>query len=332
MLEKSDLRYYDYSELSREGDLSGFSPDSVAKFYRKDAITMPTTSKYKLIGYPLSHSLSPFIHERLFQLSRKNSIYDLYSISQQDFDANIDSLLENDGFNVTIPYKMQIMDHLDKIDEKAKLYNSVNTVNCGQENVGYNTDCYGFLHGIHSMGTSLKDGPVLLLGAGGSAHMIATEAVLAGAKLTIAVRAQSLHKGEQLRAQLMNVNAAAYIRVVDISQVSGSYNLIVNATPVGMFPHVNECPISEEVVKSANYVYDLIYNPIQTNLLKLAEENGKGWANGLSMLVWQAVYAHKIWYQAEFRTEDIEQLIRDAEQAILHHFSSKTSDRSSKLS
>ena len=289
-------------------------------------------STFKLIGYPLSHSLSPFIHERLFQLSHKNSIYDLYAISQQDFDANIDSLLENDGFNVTIPYKMQIMKHLDKIDEKARLYNSVNTVNCGKENIGYNTDCYGFLQGIHSMGTSLQEGSVLLLGAGGSAHMIATEAVLAGAKLTIAVRAQSIHKGQQLQAQLMNVNAAAHIQVVDISKISGSYHLLINATPVGMFPHLNECPVSEEVVKSVDYVYDLIYNPIQTTLLKLAEKNGKKYANGLSMLVWQAVYAHKIWYQAEFKTEDIEQLIHDAQQAVVKNFSSKTSDRASKLS
>ncbi len=288
---------------------------------------------YKLLGYPLAHSLSPFIHERLFQLSKKNSIYDLYEISQQNFEQNVESLLKNDGLNITIPYKVAIIKHLDKIDERAKLYNSVNTVHCGEkETVGYNTDCYGFLQGIKDLGTSLDAGPVLLLGAGGAANMIATEVALTGSRLTIAVRESGLPRAEALRNQLMTVNAACYVNVTTLDQIEGSYNLLVNATPVGMYPHMNECPVSKEVISSVKYVYDLIYNPVETKLIQMARELSIPAANGISMLVWQAVYAHKIWYQADFKKEDIDKLIRDTEENIVNHFVQKLSDRDTQKS
>lgn len=289
--------------------------------------------KFKLIGYPLSHSLSPFIHERLFQLSKKNSIYDLYEISKQDFDTNVEDLLENDGFNVTIPYKTDIIKHLDKLDEKARLYNAVNTVDCRGtgSNIGYNTDCYGLFKGLEELGTSLSDGPVLLLGAGGAAHMIASETVLVGSPLTIAVREGSLQKAELLRSQLLNISAAAPVQLVDINHISGTYNLLINATPCGMFPKSSECPVTEDVVKNCAYVYDLIYNPTETQLIQLARKNNIPAANGISMLVWQAVYAHKIWYQANFRLEDIEQLITDAQEMVNTQFVSKISDRATQI-
>ena len=287
--------------------------------------------KFKLLGYPLSHSLSPFIHERLFQLSKRNSIYDLYSISQQDFDANIDSLLQEDGFNVTIPYKMKIMQYLDELDERARLYNAVNTVDCKGKVVGYNTDYYGFLHGLNDLGVRLKDGPVLLLGAGGAAHMIAAECILAGASLTIAVREQSLLKGARMRDFLMNINASSHIQVVDIQKITGHFHLLVNATPVGLYPHINECPVSEEVVMNCDYVYDLIYNPVETKLIQIAREHQIPANNGVSMLVWQAVYAHKIWYQAEFDEEDIHILIEDTQKAIETDFSVQLSARQTQI-
>lgn len=285
---------------------------------------------YKLLGYPLGHSLSPFIHERLFELSGKNSLYDLYAISQQDFDENVVKLLKtDDGLNVTIPYKVDIMKHLDKIDEKARLYNAVNTIHCGEETVGYNTDCYGFLEGIRELGTSLSAGPVLLLGSGGAANMIASEVVLAGSPLTIAVRPSGLPAATRLRDRLITIDNSCCVNITTLDEVKGRFHLLVNATPVGMYPNAGHCPVSEEVISQVSYVFDLIYNPTETVLLKLAKKHNIPAENGISMLVWQAVYAHKIWYQAEFKKEDIDQLIADCAATVDRDFVQPPSERAS---
>lgn len=283
-------------------------------------------TNYTLLGHPLGHSLSSFIHEALFRLSGQDASYSLSSIPPEEFPDKVKGLLELDGFNITIPYKVEIMPYLEHIDENAALYQSVNTVKASTNgdgtsvHTGYNTDVFGFHKGIQSLGTSLSAGHVLLIGAGGSANMIATETALVGSRLTIAVRSQSIHKAERLRDRLMNINPTAHVTVSDLSNLTGPYNLMVNATPVGMFPHTNECPVGDETIKACAHIFDLIYNPVETNLLKIGRRHGKAVSGGISMLVWQAVYAHMIWYQAEFSQKEIAAIITAAENKIIAEF------------
>lgn len=136
---------------------------------------------FGLLGHPLGHSMSPFIHQALFALSGRPQPYALHDVAPEDLKTQVPKLLAGQGFNITIPYKVEIIPFLTQLSEKAELYQSVNTVEIKDGRyIGHNTDVDGFLHGIRSLGVELSQGPVLMLGSGGVANMIATEVVLAG--------------------------------------------------------------------------------------------------------------------------------------------------------
>ncbi len=267
------------------------------------------TKNFALLGYPLSHSLSPQIHEMLFAFSGVDAKYTLKQIPPEEFTSRCNELFELDGFNITIPYKVKIMEFLSQIDPDALALNSVNTVSCSHENVGYNTDVYGFKNAVEQMGVKFASKKVLLLGSGGSANMIASLAVQNDCELTIAVREGSIHKACALADRLNNSYSQAKINTCDINKIDGVFDILVNATPVGMYPNTDACPVSESVIANCDYIYDLIYNPLSTKLIKLSEKLGKTFSNGLSMLVLQAAHAHKIWYKAEFSEEQIAVII-----------------------
>lgn len=145
-------------------------------------------SKYALLGYPLGHTMSPPIHKRLFELdARPDAEYEVCEIPPEQLDSKSEYLNSLDGYNITIPYKVDIISHLDELDESAKRYNSVNcVVNRNGKNIGFNTDCTGFLRSLEAGGAKLG-GRVLQIGCGGVGRMMATEAALHGADLTIVV-------------------------------------------------------------------------------------------------------------------------------------------------
>ncbi len=267
--------------------------------------------KFGLLGHPLGHSMSPFIHGELFKLAGVDGVYDLYDISPQELSAKKGLLFDLDGFNVTIPYKKQIISYLDCLDQSAGRYNSVNVVKTGDKNIGYNTDVVGFLKSIQSLGASL-DGKVLMLGCGGVAQMMGAESVLAGGSLTIAVRDVNSSKVKDLVSLLKNIKNDAEVDVVDIKNISGSFDILLNATSVGMHPDINESPVSEQVVANCRYLFDAIYNPKQTMLAKYAQKHNLAYMTGMEMLVRQAAEAQTIWFDAHFDEKDIKQLIEKA--------------------
>jgi shikimate dehydrogenase len=221
--------------------------------------------KYGLIGFPLGHSLSPLIHSEIFKRTGHNGEYSLYETKPEDF-GNIPL---SDGFNVTIPYKEAIIPFCEKLDESAA---AIGAVNCVSRKAGYNTDLFGFEKSVEILGADLSK-RVCLLGFGGAGKMVAHAVKKAGGELTIATR--------------KNIN--------ELSKTKAEFDLLVNSTPVGMFPNISETPIDFENI-SAKYVIDLIYNPAETKLLSLAKEKGAKTMNGLIMLVWQAIKSHEIWY------------------------------------
>lgn len=153
-----------------------------------------------LLGHPLGHSMSPFIHQALFELSGRPQPYDLYDVPPENLETEVPKLLTRAGFNITIPYKVAVIPFLTQLSEKAELYQSVNTVEIKDGGyIGHNTDVDGFLHGIRSLGAELSQGPVLMLGSGGVANMIATEVILAGSPLTIAVRKEDVEQAAALK-------------------------------------------------------------------------------------------------------------------------------------
>lgn len=267
---------------------------------------------FGLTGYPLGHSLSPVIHGELFKIAGMDAEYKLYELAPENLGEGVARLKNNlCGFNVTIPHKVDVIPYLDELDEKAALFGAVNTVKVGDTIVGYNTDCIGFLRSLEIAGIAL-DGSVLLCGAGGVARMFAFEAALAGCDLTIAARDEDIPAANVIKAEIMD-KLGRDARVINLRDVSDGYDLIINGTPVGMHPHTDACVLSREIVEKSRAVFDAIYNPAETQLIKYAKEAGIKYSNGLPMLVLQAVAAEEIWNNITFSADDIKNVIKITE-------------------
>lgn len=279
--------------------------------------------KFCLIGHPLGHSLSPQIHTRLFELSGEKVEYTLEDIAPEELKDKFGFLSEFDGFNITIPHKIGIIEYCSELSDGAERYKSVNCVKNGEKKVGYNTDCIGFTKSIELLGASLGS-KVLLIGCGGVGRMMAIETALEGGDLTIAALENDLPLAANVIGEIQAMKPTAKVKAVKIPADGLSnaalgderFDLLVNACPVGMFPKVDRMPCLPEVLDNVKFVFDAIYNPKETLLAKTAREKGSKAMTGMAMLVLQAVAAHEIWDGAEYRKEDIDKLIEDMEALV----------------
>lgn len=275
--------------------------------------------KYGLIGHPLGHSMSPFIHKRLFDESGRNAEYRLIDISPEDMSAKLPGLLESyDGLNVTIPHKVPVIEYLDSLDESAERYNSVNCI-CRKNGrlTGFNTDCDGFLRSVPKKNLG---GRVLLLGCGGVGRMMAIEAARHGGNVTMAVIPEAYKIADDLTAEVKEKISGAEISITSMDSISGEFDLLINATPVGMYPKTDACPVSREIIGRCGAVFDAVYNPVKTKLIQFAEEMGITAVGGMSMLVLQAVSAHEIWDGDSYTDEQINKIISEAAEIVERDF------------
>lgn len=272
-------------------------------------------NKFALTGHPLGHSMSPLIHNRLFELSGMTDYsYELIDIAPEDIAASRPLIEEYTGMNVTIPHKQAVIALMDELGESAKRYNSVNCIkNDNGRLIGYNTDCDGFLRSAELLPIS---GNVVILGCGGVGRMMAIETALHGGTLTLAVIPQDIKAAQLLMAEILSKCSSAAVKISDISSLEGNFDLLVNATPVGMYPNTDRCAVSDKVIENTLSVFDAIYNPTETLLMRKARALGKTAVGGASMLVYQAVKAHEIWYGGEFDTADISQIILEVEKEV----------------
>ncbi len=273
--------------------------------------------RYAIIGHPIGHTLSPPIHKRLFELAGISDFeYSIMDIPPEELTDKFPVLKELAGFNITIPHKINIIKMCDELDESAKRYNSVNCISIGDKIIGYNTDCVGFNLTVKMLGADNAE-RVMLLGCGGVGRMAAIETVLGGARLTISVRPDDVPVAKALCEELnaLKADSAEYCLLCD---AKGEYDLIVNATPVGMSPNINASPLGEEALGRLNTkcFFDLIYNPGETLLMKLMKQKNAKVCGGMNMLVWQAVAAHEIWDGSSYDKKDIELLVRDMEALV----------------
>jgi shikimate dehydrogenase len=259
--------------------------------------------------------MSPLIHEKLFALSGLEDIsYELIDVAPEDIAGSRELLEGLRGLNVTIPHKQAVIALVDELAESAQRYSSVNCIsNSDGRLTGYNTDCDGFLRSAELLPIG---GNVAILGCGGVGRMIAIETALHGGSITLAVIPQDVKNAQLLMAEILAKCSGASVRIADIASLEGSFDLLINATPVGMYPKVNACAVSDSVIENSLSVFDVIYNPTETLLMKKAREMGKTAVGGASMLVYQAVKAHEIWYGGSFSPEDVSAIIRDVENAV----------------
>ena len=270
--------------------------------------------QYTLIGHPLGHSMSPFIHERLFAMAGKEASYTLTDIAPEHLEGKEPFLRSLRGFNITIPHKMAVIPMVDELDESAKRYESVNCVaNKNGKLIGYNTDCDGFTMSVRDYP---MDGKVLLIGCGGVGRMIATEALRHGADLTIGIIPQDQKLVEAFIQEAKAAMPDAVVRYAITAEIHEKFDVIINASPVGMYPKTDACPVPDELIDQAVYFFDVIYNPTKTLFLRKALEQGKTARGGAAMLVLQAVRAHEIWDGDTYTQEQIDAIIAEMEQTI----------------
>ena len=273
--------------------------------------------KFAVIGHPIGHTMSPFIHNRLFELSGIEAEYTKLDIAPENLADEYKNVLSKlDGYNITIPHKQNIIPLIDEIDEKAKMYGSVNTVaNINGVAKGYTTDPDGFLKALDAAGIVL-DGRVVILGCGGVARTMAYEVVLKGLPLLFAVRKEDVEIAKSLCSEIENTVKDAKVSFCLIDELEGDIDVLVNATPLGMFPKVDVQPVSDLVINRCASVFDAVYNPLETVLIKKALANGAKAVGGMSMLVWQAVVAHEKWDGSVYDKDDIAKLCIDSAEEL----------------
>lgn len=277
--------------------------------------------KFYLLGESLKHTMSPPIHKRLFELSNKDAEYLVCEIPREKLKSSINELNQLVGYNITIPHKVDIIPLINGLDESAGRYGAVNCVfNNNGVSTGYNTDVYGFLRSLEAGGGELG-GDVLLLGSGGVGRMMAIEACLAGSNLTIAVLERSIPKAKKVIADIKKLSPDAKVLITTLDTINGHFDLLINSTPVGMYPDSEFCPVSDEVINNSDCIFDAIYNPVETVLIQKAKSFGKIAIGGMAMLVWQAVVAHEIWDNANYNESDILEIISDMEAIVTRDFS-----------
>jgi shikimate dehydrogenase len=233
-----------------------------------------------LIGKDVSLSDSKKIHEFILKQWNIECDYRLISLKKEELDGVVKELLVScDGFNVTIPYKLDVMEYMKEIVGKAKEFGSVNTVVCSTV-TGYNTDGVGFMQMLYSAGISVEGKRVLILGGGGAARSCAVALKKSGAKVFMYQRS---------RDKLLKT--CQELSVIAVENVTAGYDILINATGVGMHDSVGRSPVQEGVFIGAEKAIDLIYNPEKTEFLRLAEGQGVGILNGWAMLFYQAYYS-----------------------------------------
>ncbi len=280
-----------------------------------------------VIGHPIGHTMSPFLQRRLFSLSGIPMAYEVLDLP--DLEAGLPQLLKLDCFNITIPHKSGIIPFLDKMDEKARICRSVNTVRVRDGKLyATTTDGVGCRKALERHGLDFS-GNVLLLGNGGAARAIVFEIAQMQSRfhLTIACRERAYERTCALADELAayataRKNRGFRIVVEKYEELEEEYcgggkppqfDLLLNATSVGMYPGAGTSPVSMEVVSRCGTVFDAVYNPEETELLRLAKSAGSKAVGGMEMLVYQAVAAHEFWYGTSFREEDLARLCLDAQ-------------------
>lgn len=255
---------------------------------------------FAVIGDPIDHSLSPNIHSAVFRELNLDYSYIAYRIPKGELEEGIEGLkkIKIDGFNVTIPHKIEMMKYLDKIDESCSLIGAVNTV-VNKDGIlkGYNTDMDGFLDPFKKKKLNITDAKILLLGAGGAARAIVAGLAKEKAKsITIANRTLENAKNLSEFAKKIELSAHA-MKIEDVRDSVKDYDIIINATSVGL---KNEASlISLEGINEKTIVYDVVYMPMNTDFIKKAKEQGAIVIFGYEMLLGQAVRSFEIWHDIE---------------------------------
>lgn len=260
---------------------------------------------YGVLGEKLPHSISPEIHEKIFELLNIHGAYKIFEVEKKDIDRVCDSLrvLKIKGTNVTIPYKQEIMKYLDSVSQEAEKIGAVNTIYLKEGKLsGHNTDYFGFGTIIDKNNVNVQGATAMVLGTGGASKAVVTYLLDKGIeKLYIVSRT----KKEESDYDDSRVEYTTYEEIKDIKG-----QILVNTTPVGMYPKTGSSPVQEDVIGNFDTLIDIIYNPRMTKFLEIGQNLGKKICGGLEMLVGQAIKAEEIWQEMSIGNDVLEEVYK----------------------
>ncbi len=255
-----------------------------------------------IIGHPISHSLSPVLHETALRRVGLEGSYRAFDVPPEKLPQTIDDLRRTgiDGFNVTLPHKESIAGLLDEVDSRATAIGAVNTVrNDHGRLIGTNTDIDGVIATLRPIAEMLRESQVLILGAGGGARAVLAALLQEFHPASVVIAARRAASVERLLSDRIfsptRVEAVAW-EIPDLRRAVTDSTLLVNCTPVGMHPSISECPLSPDIPLPPRIaVFDLIYRPLRTALLNRAAASGCLTLSGLDMLLHQGARAFRLW-------------------------------------
>jgi len=265
-----------------------------------------TTKVFGIIGYPIIHTLSPAMHNRAFEMLGYNGVYIPFEVEPSRLKYAISGMKSMGirGLNVTIPHKETVLDYLDEIDPLARSIKAVNTI-VNEEGIltGYNTDGIGFLKSLDVAGVSLDKKKVMLLGSGGAARAIATCSLKNRDIEELSVVGRNTENIISLTSDLEQIFDPDRIfsyqfGTKELLDSLTEIDVVINCTPLGLSPKVNQSPLSPEEVNLLPphaVIADTIYNPSMTQLMKYANNRGLTVVGGLGMLLYQGMASFELW-------------------------------------
>ena len=272
-----------------------------------------------LLGSPVAHSISPLMHNESFKMLGLDYVYLCFDVPEDNLETVFNGLkkLNIAGFNCTMPDKTRICQLGDELSPAASMIGAVNTVvNDNGKFIGHNTDGIGYMQSVKDAGYDITGSTMTLLGAGGAASSIFVQAALDGVKNIniFSIKDRFWEKAERM-VEAVNKNTDCTARLMELGDDAlladsiADSQILTNATSVGMAPNVDGCIVSDNsMLPEGLIVSDVIYNPMETKLLKMAKERGCKTFNGMYMLLYQGAEAFKIWTGREMPVEHIKKL------------------------
>ena len=273
-----------------------------------------STNIVGLIGHPVEHSFSPPMHNAAFDELGMDYAYVAFDVNPTDLQTAIEGAksLNIKGFNVTIPHKIEVMKFLNEIDEVAGLIGAVNTIDF-KNLKGYNTDGIGAVRAIEEV-TSIKNKNVVVAGAGGASRAISFYLAKYGAE-SMAILNRNVEKAQGLAADVSQSGLIGEVKADSISEISNylkDADILVDTTPIGMHPNISDEPIAfAEDMDEDLVVFDAVYNPNETVLLKEAIKAGANPVYGIKMLLYQGAESFKIWTGRDAPVDVMEKALKD---------------------
>lgn len=253
---------------------------------------------YGVMGDPIAHSMSPDIHNDAFEKENIEAVYHHFHVTKDGLNDAVKGMkaLGIEGFNITIPHKTSIIPFLDEVDELALAIGAVNTVvNKNGRFIGYNTDGKGFFKSLcDEISGDIKAKKTLVIGAGGAARAIYFTLVKEGVK-QVDIANRTKERAAQLVSDCPYDKVSKALSIIEAEESLSQYDLIIQTTSSGMSPELDHSPLKVDQLKTGAIVSDIIYNPLQTKLLREAGEKGAETQNGLGMFINQAALAFEIW-------------------------------------